>query len=282
MVQMQVDMQRREQLRRLHTTTHIINYCAKQVLGNHVWQNGSNLKPEIGTLDITHFDQLSREEIQKIEDMANETVFENKEVTIEEIERTKAEKKYGFELYQGGAIPMKNLRIIKVMDSDIEACGGIHMLSTGGIGLIKIIDAQKIQDGIIRLSYVVREFALEYIQNNEALLENTAEIFSVQKNHVEKTASKFFNEWKEQKKQIEQLNATIKEMALSQVTTSSQTQFTFLSLDMGGLNEIMSKALENKSSCKITSDKFIAATTDFEINEYKKKLDKGSFNIYII
>ena len=50
MVKIKVDIENREKLKRLHTATHIINFCAKKVLGNHVWQNGSNLKAEIGTL----------------------------------------------------------------------------------------------------------------------------------------------------------------------------------------------------------------------------------------
>ena len=96
MVEIQVDMKRREQLRRLHTATHIVNFCAREVLGNHVWQNGSNLKPEEGSLDITHYDQLTQDQISTIEEMVNTVIFENKKVTIEELDRGEAEKKYGF------------------------------------------------------------------------------------------------------------------------------------------------------------------------------------------
>lgn len=283
MVEMQVDMQRRESLRRLHTATHIINFCAKKVLGNHVWQNGSNLKPEIGSLDITHYQQLTRDEIIEIEKLANQTVFENKSVSIEEIDRTEAEQTYGFELYQGGAIPMKTLRIINVLDSDTEACGGIHMHSTGGIGLIKIIDSQKIQDGVIRLSYVVRDFALEYLQKQESLLNSTAEVFSVQKEHIEKTAQKFFNEWKEQKKEIEKLKNSLKDTFRDQVLSSQENEFYTPLNEMSSLIEIIKSAISNnKKSCKLQSDNFIVATPDVEVSTYKKKLEKGTFNVFIL
>ncbi|NCC71685.1 hypothetical protein EOM09_09005, partial [bacterium] len=206
---MKVDMERREKLRRLHTATHILNHCARKILGNHVWQNGSNLKPEFGTLDITHYQNLSQEEVFKIEKLVNQTIFENKKVLIEELERTKAEQKYGFKLYQGGAIPMKNLRVIHINESDIEACGGIHMKETGGIGLFKIIETQKIQDGVIRLKYLVRDFALEEINEKEKILNNLKEIYSVEEKQLVKTAEKFFNDWKEQKKQIEKLKENL-------------------------------------------------------------------------
>ena len=61
-VEIKVDMKRRENLKRLHTATHIINFCSKQILGNHIWQNGSNLKEDSGSLDITHFEILKRDE----------------------------------------------------------------------------------------------------------------------------------------------------------------------------------------------------------------------------
>ncbi len=283
MVEISVDMQRRESLRRLHTATHIINFCAKKILGNHVWQNGSNLKPDMGSLDITHYQHISREEIIEIEKLANQTVFENKSVSIEEIDRTEAEKKYGFELYQGGAIPMKTLRIINVLDSDTEACGGIHMHETGGIGLIKIVDSQKIQDGVIRLSYVVHNYALEYLQKQETLLDSTSKVFSVQKEHVEKTAQKFFDEWKEQKKEIEKLKTSLKDTFKDQVLNSNQKEFYTPLNEMPALIEVITQALaKGKSSCKLQSDNFIVATQDIEVPTYKKKLEKGNFNVYIL
>ena len=120
MVKIKVDLENREKLKRLHTATHIVNFCAREVLGNHVWQNGSNLRPEFGTLDITHYNNLTLDEIFEIERLANETIFANKKVTVEEMDRSDAEAKYGFGLYQGGAIPMKVLRVISVLDSDIK------------------------------------------------------------------------------------------------------------------------------------------------------------------
>ncbi len=279
-VKIKVDLENREKLRRLHTATHIINFCAREVLGNHVWQNGSSLKPELGTLDITHYDNLSQDEIFQIERLANKTVFENKKVTIEELDRTQAEKKYGFSLYQGGAIPMKKLRVIKITDSDIEACGGIHMESTGGIGLIKIFQMQKIQDGIIRLKYVVNEFALQEVENIQNILNQTSETLSVTPSQIPKTARKFFDDWKTEKKENEKLNEKLKSLYLEIIKLSKDTTFKFdYNIDMNSLIEIFNKS--GKKELMIDTQKFIIASNHIKIKKFKKGLPKGNFKIYI-
>ena len=279
-VKIKVDLENREKLRRLHTATHIINFCVREVIGNHVWQNGSTLKPEFGTLDITHYENLSQDEIFQIERMANKTVFENKKVTIEELDRTKAEKKYGFSLYQGGVIPTKKLRIIKITDSDIEACGGIHMESTGGIGLIKIIQTQKIQDGIIRLKYVVNEFALEKVENIQNILNQTSETLSVNPSQISKTAKKFFDDWKTEKKENEKLKEKLKTAYTDIIKLSKDTTFKFdHDIDMNSLIEIFNKS--DKKELMIDTQKFIIASNQMKVKKFKKELSKENFKIYI-
>ncbi len=283
MVNIKIDMNRRENLRRLHTATHILNYSARKVLGNHVWQNGSNLKEEIGTLDITHYKNLNEDEIYQIEKLVNNTIFENKKVKIEELDRSEAEKKYGFILYQGGAIPMKTLRIVSIEDSDIEACGGIHMLSTGGIGIFKIIETSKIQDGVVRIKFKVRDFALEFINKKEKILNSVEKIFSVNDSAIIRTSEKFFNEWKTQKKEIENLKKNLKELYIEQIRNSNLNEFKLKGdFDMGFLLEIFTQSFSNKESFKLISNKFIITTPDIKNIECKKIIDKKKFKIHIL
>lgn len=283
MVKLKIDMENREKLKRLHTATHIINFSCKKVLGNHVWQNGSNLKTDIGTLDITHYENLTQEEIFKIEREANRIVFEDKKVIIEEIDRTQAEKKYGFTLYQGGAIPMKTLRVIKIEDNDIEACGGLHMETTGGIGLIKIKETQKIQDGVVRLKYVVNQFALELIEEKQRILRETGEIFSVEEMSIVSTSNKFFKEWKEQRKEIDKLKNKLKAGFLKEIENKATTEFDLEGdYDMAFLMEIFTQSLKNKNSFKLISEKFIIATSDIDVTGFKREIDKKKFKIYVM
>lgn len=284
MVKIKVDMENREKLKRLHTATHILNFSAREVLGSHIWQNGSNLKAEIGSLDITHYNNLSLDEIFKIEKLANQVIFENKVVKIEELERGEAEAKYGFTLYQGGAIPMKILRVVSVEDNDIEACGGIHMESTGRIGLIKIVDSQKIQDGVVRLRFVVNDFALDLISKKQEVIDSVKEVFSVDETSLVRTSEKFFNEWKEQKKEIDKLKEIVKNSYLEKIGSSNENVLNISgSFDMGFLMELFSEGLSKKKSFKLISDKFVIATEDFsDVSGFKKEINKGKFKIYVM
>jgi alanyl-tRNA synthetase len=205
-VHAKVDKKRRDRIMRHHTATHIMIDAARKVLGPHVWQAGAEKTPEKGRLDFTHFDSLTKEEIQKIEDTANNVILESQETEVEVLDRKDAEKKYGFKLYQGGAIPGKKIRIVKVGD-DIEACGGSHAHNTSEVGLVKITNSEKIQDGVVRIEYVAGTELLKHIREKEAVVEKLSETFSVPQAHLERTAKKIFSEWKSQKKRIEKLQS---------------------------------------------------------------------------
>ena len=80
-------------------------------------------------------------------------VLKNLKVDKGLLDRAEAEKRHGFRLYQGGAVPGKKLRIINIKGLDVEACGGTHADYTGEIGPIKILKQSKIQDGVVRLEF---------------------------------------------------------------------------------------------------------------------------------
>ncbi len=204
-VKIKIDKERRMALMRHHTGTHVVNGAAKRVLGNHIWQAGAEKKPDIARLDITHYKSVSQEELWEIERLANETVMELRPVDIKFMPRGEAERQYGFTLYQGGIVPGKIIRVIDINDWDVEACGGTHLKNTGEIGPIKLLNAQRIQDGIIRLTYSVGKFGVNAIQQQEKLLRETAEIFSIGTAEVPKTAERFFKEWKQFRKDKEKL-----------------------------------------------------------------------------
>lgn len=70
------------------------------------------------------------------------------------MDKAEAEKQYGFRLYQGGIVPGNDLRVVKIEDTDVEACCGTHCDNTNEVGWVRILKSQKIQDGIVRLYYV--------------------------------------------------------------------------------------------------------------------------------
>ncbi|HVB12775.1 MAG TPA: alanine--tRNA ligase [Nitrososphaerales archaeon] len=165
-----VDSRRRSLITRHHTATHIINGASRKILGPWVWQHSAFKDIDMGRLDITHFAHLSRDQVLEIERMANDIVRQNIPVTITWLPRSVAEQRYGFRLYQGGAAPVKELRIVNIGGFDIEACGGTHVSTTGEVGLIKIIKSERVQDGVERLEYVAGEVAVNYVERQESIL----------------------------------------------------------------------------------------------------------------
>lgn len=198
-----IDWNRRHNLMRHHTATHLLNASCREVLGTHVWQAGAHKKENLAHLDITHFKKTTDEELQEIEMLVNKRIQENLPVKMFSLARNKAEEKYGFRLYQGGYVPGKELRIVEVVGIDVEACGGVHVAHTGEIGFFKILKKESIQDGVERITFAVGLPALEFVQKQEMLLSQTAETLSVPVTEIANAAQKFFDEWKEQRKKIE-------------------------------------------------------------------------------
>jgi len=160
-----IEERRRRRLQRHHTATHIVNGAARSVLGNHIWQTGAHKGADLARLDITHYADLTHEELDKIELLANETVLSATKVNSSVMARNVAEKRYGFRLYQGGAVPGKDIRVIKIGDFDVEACGGIHCKNTLEVGAIKILRTRRIQDGVVRLEFISGMPEVEQMQD---------------------------------------------------------------------------------------------------------------------
>ena len=179
-----VDNERRLAITKNHSATHILNSAARNSLGPWVWQNSAFKEEHYARLDITHHSALTIEEIKQIEKTANEVVQRNLPILINVFERSDAEKRYTFRIYQGGAVPSNNVRIVNIDGWDVEACGGTHVNKTGEIGLIKILKTERIQDGVVRLEYVAGNNALKYVQSQESQLLHIAQSLGSSKEKV--------------------------------------------------------------------------------------------------
>ena len=182
-----IDETRRQILTRHHTATHVMLGAAKRALGSWIWQSSAFKDVDKARLDITHFEHLSLQQIEKIEKLANDAIRQNLPVHKLVLDRGEAEKKYGFSIYQGGIAPGKNIRVQDIETWDVEACAGTHVASTGELGLIKIIKNERVQDGVERLEYVAGETAIEYIQKQNELLYSICNNLSVPIDKLNKT-----------------------------------------------------------------------------------------------
>jgi alanyl-tRNA synthetase len=215
-----VDEERRWSLMRHHTATHILLHAAKEVLGVHIHQAGAQKGSESSRIDIRHFKHITPDELRKIETEANRMIMASQPVEISVEDRTKAEQKYGFSLYQGGVPPGRDIRVVKVA-GDIEACAGTHCRNTGEVGVIKIIRVEHIQDGIERIEFTAGLAAIFYMQHLETLVASSSEVLSVQPDNLPSSVSRFFNEWKDQKKDIDRMSTRLVELEMQTIIAES-------------------------------------------------------------
>jgi alanyl-tRNA synthetase len=215
-----VDEERRWSLMRHHTATHILLHAAKEVLGVHIHQAGAQKGSESSRIDIRHFKHITADELRKIETEANRMIMASQPVEISIEDRTKAEQKYGFSLYQGGVPPGRDIRVVKVA-GDIEACAGTHCRNTGEVGVIKIIRVEHIQDGIERIEFTAGLAAIFYMQHLENIVASSSEVLSVQPDNLPSSVSRFFNEWKDQKKDIDRMSARLVELEMQTIVAES-------------------------------------------------------------
>lgn len=208
-----IDTARRTAHARHHTATHLVHDSAKRILGSHVWQAGAQKSEDRARLDISHYRRITDSEMKAIELEANRRVMEMIPVETEFLPRTEAEKIFGFQLYQGGVPPGKEIRVVRV-GSDIEACAGTHVTNTGMIGSIKLLRTERVQDGVERIEFSAGEAAVLRVQERDEILRSASDVLRVPAEQLPRTASRFFEEWKSQQKEIEQLK---EELAFSRL-----------------------------------------------------------------
>ena len=211
----EVDWERRRQLMDHHTAVHIVGGSARTLLGPHVWQAGSNKGERYARIDLTHYKRLSRDELDSIEDHANDIIAHDPEVEKLVLRRAEADARFGFELYQGGPPKHSEIRVIKIGEYDVQACGGTHHDKAGEVGELRIIRASQVQDGVERLQIVAGETARDHARAQERLLTESSEVLGVSPEDLPGTVSRFFEEWKSQQKKIESLEAEIVRLRLS-------------------------------------------------------------------
>lgn len=178
-----IDWNHRYVLMKMHTATHVLAGVTRKIMGRHIWQAGAQKGLKSSRLDLTHYERFMPEDLERIEKEANRVIGAELKVTTKFYPRKDAESKYGFVLYQGGASPGKDVRVVSVRGLDVEACGGTHLANTKEIGKFKIIRAERIQDGINRIVFTTSDSAKEFSDTEMAIYAGTVkELSKVSKN----------------------------------------------------------------------------------------------------
>lgn len=199
-----INWDRRKQLMQMHSATHLVAGSARKILGPHIWQHGAQKSVDRSRIDLTHFDRLTEEETDKIEDLANSVIKKGLKINADFMERNDAEKRYGFVLYQGGASPGKNVRVVKIQGIDVEACGGTHCTNTKEIEKIVILKTERIQDGVVRIEFSSGKAAEAEETRQKNIIKEACEILGVAEDKLVEATESLLEQWKESKKSVDE------------------------------------------------------------------------------
>lgn len=198
-----IDRERREDIMRNHTATHLLHAALRNVLGEHVRQAGSLVADEYLRFDFTHFSALSREELAEVERLVNEKIRENLEVRVEETDYQAAirsgavaifEEKYG-----------EKVRVISAGDFSRELCGGTHVRRTGDIGYFKITSESSVGAGMRRITARTGRWAVDYSLREHFLLEDAGALLNAKAEEVPDKIAALREELKEKEREIARL-----------------------------------------------------------------------------
>jgi alanyl-tRNA synthetase len=168
-----VDASRRKVTAKNHTATHLLHAALRHVLGDHVKQAGSLVAPDRLRFDFTHFGPLSDREVDRIEEIVNEQVWENRGLRIEVMDLDRALAQGAMALF--GEKYGERVRVVTVPEFSVELCGGTHVGATGEIGLFKIASQGGVASGVRRIEAVTGPGALRHVKQEEQVLAEAAE-----------------------------------------------------------------------------------------------------------
>ena len=169
-----VDAERRRATARNHTATHLLHAALRQRLGTHVQQKGSLVAPDRLRFDFSHPQALGAEELVAIERVVNAQIRANAPAETRLMDYEHAVAEGAMALF--GEKYDRDVRVLRVGDFSMELCGGTHVERAGDIGLFKIVGESGVASGVRRIEAVTGEGAVEFVEQNEALLKELAHL----------------------------------------------------------------------------------------------------------
>lgn len=198
-----IDVKRRNNIRRNHSVTHLLHRALKDVLGNHVNQAGSLVMPDRMRFDFSHFEAMSKEEIDKVEKIVNEKIFEALpvETKITNLEEAKEMGAIGLfeDKYHG------EVRVLSMGDYSRELCGGTHVSNTSEISMFKILSESGISNGIRRIESITGPAVLKYLNELKDEQEDIAKELKSNREEILQKIKLNIKSLKEANKEIEKL-----------------------------------------------------------------------------
>ncbi len=199
-VSLEVETGIRRSIMANHSATHLLQWALREVLGPHVNQRGSLVEPNRLRFDFTHFSSITDEELERVENLVNERILEDIDVTVLEMPIEKAVEMGATALF--GEKYGTDVRVVSVGEFSKELCGGTHASRTGEIGLFKITSEGGIASGVRRVEAVTGMGVISYLRKVENELNQVGSRLRAGKGDVVKKLDKLIEEKKAKDREI--------------------------------------------------------------------------------
>ncbi len=200
-----IDVARRENIRRNHSSLHLLQAALRKVLGSHVEQAGSYVTETRGRFDFTHGSALTAEELLAVENEVNAQLLENNPITTEVMTPDEARAKGAMALF--GEKYGSLVRVVSMGNYSVELCGGTHAKATGSLGMFRILSEASVAAGVRRIECCTGFESLAIMRGNEALLDDVKKaVKAVSREDILAKTEQLIDETKKIKKEIEAIN----------------------------------------------------------------------------
>ena len=213
-----IDVDRREAIRRHHTSTHLLHKALRNVLGNHVAQAGSLVAPDRLRFDFSHFQPVTAEELERIEREINAQIRAN--VPAETVITTYQEAVAAGAMALFGEKYGERVRMLCIGDYSCELCGGTHVRRTGDIGFLKIVSETSVAAGVRRIEAVAGEAAEAYVRQRFAAWDRLADALG--SHNVEERVQRLLADLADERREVARLRQIIAQSQVADLTRRAQ------------------------------------------------------------
>ena len=254
-----VDSHARNLTMRNHSATHLLQAALIKVLGPHVKQAGSLVTPEKLRFDFTHLQAVTKEEIQKVEDLVNAEIQNGNLISSDIMNMDEAVKNGAMALF--GEKYGNIVRVLKMGKFSTELCGGTHAKNTSEIGLITILSETSLATGIRRIEATTSETAIQYLSHRSQFFKKVESLFNDKEERVITKIESFLKELKDKQREIEALK--------DKIQASESKDFFNTTEKIGGLDIAIIEAPSGSDLRKL-SDLFISKYHNGAVVLYNK------------
>ncbi len=216
-----IDTVRRAAIRRAHSATHLLDAALTKVLGDHVHQAGSLVEPDRLRFDFTHFEGITPQQLNEVEDLVNGAVLDGLSITTEELPLDEAKARGAVATF--GEKYGATVRVVTMGDFSMELCGGTHLDNTAKVGLFRIKSESSVASGVRRIEATTGRVSIDETRHGRNTLLKAAQFFKTAPSSILERMEQQANEMKELRQALEKFKAEASLGEARQVMASAKT-----------------------------------------------------------